>query len=538
MDEEVPGSIEELTDRARTLIADGRILDALALLPDADALVHTEDERLAFARMRAVIRSRAGDHLGAIDSLRGIAAAWLSRGRLMNAADINALEAFLNNMVGRFDNAIDHAATALVLVAECTEPDPVLSATVQNSLGLVFRDLEAYDLSLRQFEESLDLLLSAPKPHDELLIGVVRANITAAEVRQVVGLLRQQRDSDEARRLLRRSEQHARALLEHETSPRRRVEAATMLATLLVHGDRVEEAHAVLLQHVADGDGIDDLRALIDWNLMWAWVLRAQHDLPAALARAGRALEMSEAASDPIAGSLALRERSRIHELAGNTAGALDDLRRADDQARSIRSNRIEVLVDQIARRAQLEAMRRRLQRETEALGVERRRLTEAVRTDPLTGVGNRRRLMAMLAELRDGPEQQVAMMMIDVDRFKDINDGAGHEHGDVVLAWLADVLVDEARSSANVCRMGGDEFIVVLPGHSDEDALAVAESIRSRVARRVWADQPVPGVTVSIGVASGWAPNAVGLAADADEALLAAKRRGRNCVSAFRPIL
>ena len=535
MPESVPRSIAELNDRARMLIADGRILDAVGLLPGADDLVHTEDERLAFARMRAVIRSRAGDHVGAIESLRGVAATWLTRGRLMNAADINALEAFLNNMIGRADNAIDHAATALVLVAECTEPDPVLSATVQNSLGLVFRDLEAYDLSLRQFAQSLDLLLSAPKPHDEMLIGVVRANITAAEVRQVVGLLREQRDSDEARRLLRRSETHARQLLDNEASPRRRVEAATMLATLLVHGDRVDEAHAVLLQHVADGDGIDDLRALIDWNLMWAWVLRAQNDLPAALQRAGRALEMSEAASDPIAGSLALRERSRIHELAGDAAAALSDLRRADDQARSIRSSRIEVLVDQIARRAHLEAVRRRLQRETEALGVERRRLTEAVRTDPLTGVGNRRRLMTMLAELRDGAEQRVAMVMIDVDRFKDINDGAGHEHGDAVLTWLADLLVDEARSSAHVCRMGGDEFIVVLSGQSDDDVVAVAESIRSRVAQHAWSDSRAPGVTVSVGAAIGWTSNAVGLAADADEALLAAKRQGRNCVNVVR---
>jgi diguanylate cyclase (GGDEF)-like protein len=377
------------------------------------------------------------------------------------------------------------------------------------------------------------------------LVGVVRANITAVEVRKVAGLLRSRADSEEARRLLRRSEASARQMLEREASPRRRVEAATMLATVLVHSGRVAEATDVLTDHIADGDGIDDVRSLVDWNLMWAWVLREQRDLPAALDRASRAFELSIAASDPIAGSLALRERSRIHELAGDTAAALEDLRRADDDARSIRAHRIEVLVEQIARRAQLEAVRRRLQRETEQLGVERRRLTEAVRTDPLTGVGNRRRLMTLLAELRDGPVGPVSMLMLDVDRFKSVNDDHGHEHGDAVLMWLADVLVDEARSSETVCRLGGDEFVVVLPGIGSEEAVLVAESIRSRLAARVWStgslrhervdarvgDLANSAVTVSIGVASGWAADAVGLTADADEALLLAKRNGRNCV-------
>ena len=463
----------------------------------------------------------------------------------MEAADVNALEAFLNNMIGRFDHAIDHAATALVLVAECSEPDAVLAATVLNSLGLVFRDLEAYDLALAEFQHALELLGSSPPPGDPMMIAVVRANITAVEVRKVAGLLQSRADSEEARRLLRRSEASARQLLQREASPRRRVEAATMLATVLVHSGRVAEATDVLTDHIADGDGIDDVRSLVDWNLMWAWVLREQRDLPAALERACRALELSVAASDPIAGSLALRERSRIHELAGDTAAALEDLRRADDDARSIRAHRIEVLVEQIARRAQLEAVRRRLQRETEQLGVERRRLTEAVRTDPLTGVGNRRRLMATLAELRDGPAGPVSMLMLDVDRFKSVNDDHGHEHGDAVLIWLSDVLVDEARSGEMVCRLGGDEFVVVLPGIGADDAVLIAESIRTRLATRVWStarrndagndasagDRASSGVTVSIGVASGWAADAVSLTADADEALLVAKRDGRNCV-------
>jgi diguanylate cyclase (GGDEF)-like protein len=531
-----PTSIAELTRLVRSSIADGRILDAVALMSLADVLVTTEDERLAFARLRAVTMSRSGDHPGAVSALSGIAAAWLSRSRLMEAADINALEAFLNNMAGSFDVAIDHAATALVLIDESTEPDPALTANVLNSLGLVFRDLEAHDLAIRQFQQAEELLASTAG--DGMLLGVVRANLTAVQVRKAIGLLRTNRAPAEAGRLLARSEERARLLLANETSPRRRVEAATMLASVLMHAGRVAEAYDELIRHADEGDCIDDVRALGDWNLMWGWVLREQGGLTAALARVNRAIELFDQASDPISRSLAVRERSRIHELSGDTSAALCDLRSADDEARSLRAHRVEVLVEQIARRAQLEASRRRLQRETEQLGMERRRLTEAVRTDPLTGVGNRRRLMVTLGELRDGPLRPVSILMVDVDSFKTVNDSIGHEHGDAVLIWLADVLVDAARAAEMVCRMGGDEFVVILPGLDEEEALEVAESVRHRAAERVWATRPgrdLAVVTVSIGVASGTTNGVIGLTADADEALLQAKRLGRDRVEVAR---
>jgi diguanylate cyclase (GGDEF)-like protein len=180
------------------------------------------------------------------------------------------------------------------------------------------------------------------------------------------------------------------------------------------------------------------------------------------------------------------------------------------------------------------------------ALGVadrlrqQRLALSEAERraeTDPLTGVLNRRSLIERLeaaclrAQSRDMP---IALLFIDLDHFKQINDSYGHLAGDACLASVVAPIQAELRQSDVVGRYGGEEFIVILSSASASAAHMIAERIRERVASvRVEGYGPPIRLTCSIGVAASdtlgvWGKH---LIARADEAVYAAKRSGRNCV-------
>ncbi len=154
---------------------------------------------------------------------------------------------------------------------------------------------------------------------------------------------------------------------------------------------------------------------------------------------------------------------------------------------------------------------------------------------DPLTGLLNRASLESRGVEI----EQQallsgaaVSLVVCDIDSFKQINDVHGHERGDAVLRDVALELRRSLRSFELVYRIGGEEFLVLLPGVGLKDAVEVAERVRAAVAAAR------PGgleVTVSAGVAaaSGEAVRYDDLFGAADEALLSAKRDGRNQVQA-----
>jgi diguanylate cyclase (GGDEF)-like protein len=131
---------------------------------------------------------------------------------------------------------------------------------------------------------------------------------------------------------------------------------------------------------------------------------------------------------------------------------------------------------------------------------------------------------------------------MIDIDRFKRVNDACGHLAGDRALARVAKVLCRHLRSEDVAARYGGEEFVVLLPTTGPEGAVVVAERLRRAVARE---RQRLPGgrmlsLTISVGVAvfPDDGLNAAALLKRADEALYAAKRLGRNRVVRSLPPL
>jgi diguanylate cyclase (GGDEF)-like protein len=160
----------------------------------------------------------------------------------------------------------------------------------------------------------------------------------------------------------------------------------------------------------------------------------------------------------------------------------------------------------------------------------------ELAYVDALTSVGNRRRFERDLDALaRD--EQSLVVAMVDVDHFKAFNDRHGHPCGDEALRLVADTLRSCVRRRDLVYRYGGEEFSILLPGATADEAAAVAERIRSSLAEAVppCGDGAACRLTVSIGVATSTADprTAVGRA---DEALFAAKRAGRDRVIVAEP--
>lgn len=162
---------------------------------------------------------------------------------------------------------------------------------------------------------------------------------------------------------------------------------------------------------------------------------------------------------------------------------------------------------------------------------------------DALTGVLNRRalvrRLHEALASTRQHP-QSLALLFLDMDHFKTVNDRHGHQAGDACLRAVAASIMDELRPGDSLGRYGGEEFVVVLPGTAHDNALAVAERIRRSIETlHVHARGHALRVTVSIGVASlaGPGDSADDLIGRADAALYKAKTAGRNCVMPHTPL-
>jgi len=165
-------------------------------------------------------------------------------------------------------------------------------------------------------------------------------------------------------------------------------------------------------------------------------------------------------------------------------------------------------------------------------------RLAEQIGSDPLTGCMNRRSLEARLrSDLRQARRRgsTVAVVGVDLDHFKEINDTRGHPVGDIVLQQLAGIMKVTARDTDSVARFGGDEFVILLPDTGWQGALTFAERLRRCVDDYSFGppDAPVT-TTISVGVALGRgseATSADALLKEADTALYKAKTAGRNRV-------
>lgn len=180
-----------------------------------------------------------------------------------------------------------------------------------------------------------------------------------------------------------------------------------------------------------------------------------------------------------------------------------------------------------------------------EAIATTVRSLTAQAATDPLTGLANRRSLDDTLRRewSRCGREQlPLALLVVDVDRFKAFNDTVGHQAGDACLAAIAEAARLSCRRPGSVaCRWGGDEFLIVLPATDLPTATSIADDILAAVRglppHVAAADRG--SVTVSIGVTAATPSperEVEALVAAADRAMYAAKESGRDCRTTASP--
>ena len=222
------------------------------------------------------------------------------------------------------------------------------------------------------------------------------------------------------------------------------------------------------------------------------------------------------------------RRRSAVHTAAAERLARLGCWEQAYDHLRAS----VRLLQEPAAPGDELDRLRR-----------EHAEARELSRRDSLTATYNRRYLDECLATMLDRPLDPavstlgLSVALVDIDHFKQVNDTYGHLLGDRVLQRLVGVLGTDLPAGAFCARFGGEEFALVLPGQSYDEAVTRCEAARERVARHPWyelADGLRVTVSVGVGHCVGWPTEVERLVGEADVLLYTAKQAGRNAV-AFR---
>jgi two-component system cell cycle response regulator len=167
------------------------------------------------------------------------------------------------------------------------------------------------------------------------------------------------------------------------------------------------------------------------------------------------------------------------------------------------------------------------------------RQLQEQANRDGLTGLWNRKRMYRILEKEINRAQRlchSLAIIMIDIDHFKGINDTYGHQSGDAILQEVPSILKRNIRNYDEICRYGGDEFLLILPNCCPDETKSIAERLRLVVSdKKINTNNTALNITISLGGVStgdkyqGFTPQS--MISASDEALLQAKNKGRNRV-------
>jgi two-component system cell cycle response regulator len=293
---------------------------------------------------------------------------------------------------------------------------------------------------------------------------------------------------------------------------------------------------------------VDDRRSSYE---RLAATLSAEHEVDVETDANAALFHVAESAYDVLIVSLslenfdALRLCSQIRSLERTRHLPILVLSEPEDNARLLRGLEIGVndyLVRPIDKNEMLARVRTQIRKKrySEKLRENVQHSIEMAVTDVLTGLHNRRYMEMHLAALVDQSTARgkpLSVLILDIDHFKSINDSYGHDAGDDVLREFGARIRKSVRGIDLACRIGGEEFVIVMP----ETDLAVAGMVAERLRRRIAAEPfPINGgepiaVTISIGIAALTAPadSAAAILRRADQALYRAKRDGRNRVVA-----
>ncbi len=487
---------------------DGWLEQVAAVLDGpAGSLGDHDRARLLAARAGVLLGGGPGEAAGAHDDA-ALAAGLLERsGDVLPAATCHAVAALAAVRSGGVGQALDDAVQALVAFGLHSdgERDPAGEAVLTDLLGRLCQLFFDHDRALQFLELSARALRDVP--HAGPAGITVQARI--AEL-----LLHRATDPDAAREqratLLKRADGIARTLIaEGAPTAGRRL----LAGVLCERGDPDQGWALVAADDAADGE----------LRLTRARCQAALGANAGALADLAVAVEAFAAAGDLARQIAALRLRSAVREADGDSAGALADARTLADLVWQRHRRQVGGFMDQVWSRAGVEGQRRDLEARA-------RVLMRAAEQDPLTGLANRRAMERFCTGLR--AHEQICLVLVDVDHFKDVNDAHGHLVGDAVLREVATVLASSVRSVDRVARWGGEEFLVALPGGPAVLGAEAADRLRRRIEGHAWSLQ-APGLllTVSAGVSAGAAGDFASVLARADAAVYTAKRAGRNRV-------
>lgn len=432
----------------------------------------------------------------------------------------------------RIDAAMDEAVEAASLLDPVLPPSRLLVDTLGTLAG-VLADLELMPLALdfqRRAHEAARSAVSEPgaragtedadgDPGVLVAVAATRLGELCAELGE--GLL-----DDGSPDAAGPHFAEARALAE-EALQLLPPDAPGLVAAQIVHGWALvglgEHSAAIgqLRAAVRITSATDDRAQRAAAQLALGRALRRQGDAGGADEHLVSTLHLATEHGLPRLRRAALRELCTLH-------AELDDAGRALPYLQTYLADELDRVDERRTRWVELFGRRKSLLETERAAGQLRRQAYE----DPLTHLPNRRYAEARLDGLLAGGGVP-ALAVVDVDRFKSINDAIGHPGGDAVLRAVAELLIAGVRDTDEVCRWAGDEFVVLLPDTTAEQAERALERTRGKVAGYDWAalglDQ---AVTISVGIASAArGDDRRTLFAAADGVLYDAKRSGRNRV-------
>jgi diguanylate cyclase (GGDEF)-like protein len=466
--EQVVAEIELLLGSARDPYDRGRLLMCRARVRSNQwrtALVY-EDARAAMRQFE-----KAGEGALVVDAASWAAAHASRMGELSVASEL---------------------ATRSLLALESVEDD-ALRVDIFNRLGIFCISFLDYDRALEQLDASLAAA--------ERLGDVEKISRQLANIADCLLLIHRQRHSahvqDDGTELL-RANSAIEELFDRATDDFiRRTGIYRLRAEVLCELGRPQDALAVLDKYRDQSSGlaIAAQRAAIAW--VTARCLRLDGQADRALAEAHRAVSIAQDSNDDQAWMEALEELAAAQEAVGDSNGALATAREVNARIWTIHQRQTSQLVKEVWGRADFIRDQGTFQSQAAAAS---RRADE----DALTGIGNRRVLERFLRNEAPG-QHQLALIVIDVDNFKVINDTFGHGIGDDVLRRIGRLLRDEMRDNQVAVRYDDDEFVLGLLGVDLSQAVSFSERLRRRIEELDWsALAPTLRVAASQGGAAG----------------------------------
>ena len=417
--------------------------------------------------------------------------------------------------IDEVDDSIDHAVRAIVMLDELRVDDVEPPAIAMVDLATVFRHLTAFDMALSYAQAALAAYDGSVSDGHGLLYVLTVLECAIEGAWHCAG----DRDCNVADNLA--VARSASAVIDSTGSRHAQVAAAWAIAEIALLTDEVDVARDAVEQ-------VEDVR-LSTGDFLYPHLSLVSGIVASRGGRFDAALEQLDSADglvlkDPGRRHRLLRERLSVHRELGNVELVAQDALALADSVEDRQFRYVGALVNQVDSRAVAEQSRFELAEKADAL-------TERTRRDELTGVSSRSWFDTCLAQ-RTTEAGNIALVLMDVDHFKAVNDTYSHVIGDEVLRRVGSVLSACSREEDIVARFGGEEFAIIASEGDLVRAHELGERLRKEVESVEW-DEIVGGlsVTISVGVSAGPAKRSSEVFRAADDALYEAKDAGRNCV-------